>query len=173
MRSIFFIITILLCGALQGFGQNDAIDRFFESYQDNDDFTSVYVSPKMFQMVTKVAGEEMKGNLSDVVKDLRGLQVLHTEKNALKYYKEAIKKIPTDEYEILVKVREKDENVRIFSKSNGDVINELLVLSGGDSDFTLLSFVGNIDINKLSKLAKDLDIDGAKNLELLSDKKKK
>lgn len=169
MKHIILMFTVLAASAFSASGQGDAIDRFFESYQDNDDFTSVYVSPRMFQMVAKVAGDEMEGELADVVKDLKGLQVLTTEINPMTYYKEAVKKIPTGEYELLVKVKEEDQNVRIFSKSTGDIVHELLVIVGGEDEFILLSFVGNIDINKLAKLAKMLDIDGAKSLELLGD----
>jgi len=169
MNKLFSLILAIMLSAGSLLGQNDAIDRFFEAYQDNEDFTSVYVSPKMFQMVAKVAGEEMEGDLADVVKDLRGLQVLQTEVNALQYYKQAVKKIPTDEYELLVKVREESQNVRIFSKTSGDIINELLVMVGGEDEFILLSFVGSIDITKLAKLAKTLDIEGAESLELLVD----
>lgn len=169
MKQILLIFTTLAAITFSASAQGDAIDRFFESYQDSDDFTSVYVSPRMFQMVAKVAGDEMEGELADVVKDLRGLQVLKTENNAMTYYKEAIKKIPTAEYELLVKVREEDQNVRILSKSTGDIVHELLVLVGGEDEFILLSFVGDIDINKLAKLAKMLDIDGADSLELLDD----
>jgi len=169
MKKLFSLLLIITFSAVTVMAQNDAIDRFFETYQDDENFTSVYVSPKMFQMVAKVAGEEMESDLAEVVKDLRGLQVLQTEANAMQYYKEAIKKIPTSEYELLVKVREETQNVRIFSKTQGDIINELLVMVGGDDEFILLSFVGNIDIKKLSKLAKTLDIDGADSLELLVD----
>ena len=169
MKKVLSVLTILLFAVISMSAQNDAIDRFFESYQDNESFSSVYVSPRMFQMVAKVAGEEMEGDLADVVKDLKGLQVLRTDVNPMKYYKEAAKKIPTNEYELLVKVRDEDQNVRIFSKSSGDIINELLLMVGGKDEFILMSFVGKIDITKLAKLAKSLDIEGAKNLELLVD----
>ncbi len=169
MNKIYLTLSAILLTAVMSMAQDNAIDRFFESYQDNEEFSSVYVSPRMFQMVAKVAGEELEGDLADVIKDLRGLQVLKTEKTPMKYYKEAIKKIPTNEYELLVKVRDEDQNVRIFSKSSGDIVHELLLMVGGKDEFILLSFIGDIDITKLAKLAKSLDIDGVEGLELLAD----
>lgn len=168
MKRILSVLIFVAVATVSSYAQNDAINRFFESYQDNEEFSSVYVSPRMFQMVAKVAGEEMEGDLADVVKDLQGLQVLMTEVEPMKYYQEAVKKIPLGEYELLVKVRDEGQNVRIFSKSSGDVINELVLMVGGADEFVLMSFVGKIDINKLSKLATTLDIDGAESLELLS-----
>jgi len=169
MKKLLSLLSLIVLVSFTMQAQSDAIDKFFESYQDSDDFSSVYVSPKMFQMVAKVAGEEMEGDLADVVKDLKGLQVLRTEVSPLKYYKEAKKKIPTNEYEILVKVKDEGQNVRIFSKSSGDIVKELLVMVGGSDEFILLSFVGDIDITKLAKLAKTLDIEGAESLEFLTD----
>ncbi|MBL0100962.1 MAG: DUF4252 domain-containing protein [Saprospiraceae bacterium] len=53
MKSIFsFAIALLF--SISTSSQTDAIERFFKDYQDNDNFTVVYVSPKMFQMVSKV-----------------------------------------------------------------------------------------------------------------------
>lgn len=169
MKKIISIISISLFIFTSSWAQNDAIERFFNNYEDSDDFASVYVSPRMFEMVAKVAGEEMEGDLAEVVRDLKGLQILKTEVEPLKYYNEAKSKLPMDEYELLVKVKEEKQNVRIFSKSSGDIIDELLVLVGGSEEFILMSFVGKIDVTKLAKLAKSLDIDGANSLELLAE----
>ena len=148
--------------------QTDAIDRFFDSYQDDENFTMVYVSPKMFQMFAKVAGDELDAELQGLVKDLKGLKILNTEVNPLQVYKDALKKIPTDEYELLMTARDDGQNIKILTKTKGDdIIEELLLLVGGKDEFTLVSFVGNINLNDLAKVAASLDIDGVKYLEKL------
>lgn len=165
---------ITICFALfisiNAFSQN-AIDRFFTKYENDPEFSVVYVSPKMFKMVSKVAGEEFDQEMGDVVKSLKGLTVLSTEKNGQQFYKEAIGKIPVSEYDELVKVRDKGENVKIMTKSsnNDDIVHELLILVGGETDFTLVSFVGDIRLDQISKLAKNLDIKGAEHLDKVND----
>jgi len=151
--------------------QNDAIDRFFEQYQNDESFTMVYVSPKMFQLVAKVASEELDEDLNDVVKNLKGLKVLKTEVNALEVYKEANNKIDTKDYELLLTARDKGQNVNFYTKTSGnDVVEELLLLVGGENEFVLLSFVGTLDLAKIAKLAKKMDIDGAEHLGKLEEK---
>jgi len=55
-----------------------------------------------------------------------------------------------------------------LTKTKGDdVIEELLLLVGGADEFVLVSFVGNINLNDLAKIAGQLDIDGVKHLEKL------
>ena len=151
--------------------QNDAIDRFFEQYQNDENFTMVYVSPKMFQLVAKVATEELDQDLNEVVKNLKGLKVLKTEVNALEVYKEANNKIDTKDYELLLTARDQGQNVNFFTKTSGDdVVEELLLLVGGENEFVLLSFVGTLDLAQIARIAKKMDIDGVQHLEKLEEK---
>lgn len=150
------------------FAQNDAIDKFFEDYQDNELFTMVYVSPKMFGMISKVAGDEFDGEIADVVKDIKGLKILTTKDTSKDYYKEANRRIDTKGYEVLLTARDKGQKVRFLTKTSGDIVKELLLLvGGGEQEFVLMSFVGNLDLAKIAKLAKKLNIDGVEHLEKL------
>ena len=167
MKSLLsFALTLIFFTS--AFAQNDAIDRFFQSYQNDDNFTMVYVSPKMFKMVSKVIEGQDDEDIKDLVRDIEGLKILSTEVDPMKYYAEAKTKIPTDSYEVLMTVRDKGSNVKFLTKeSSGDVIEELLLIVGGEDNFTLMSFVGRLDLNKLAKLAKKLDIQGVEHLENL------
>jgi hypothetical protein len=145
------------------FAQEDAISKYFSKYVDNEDFTVVYVSGKMFELINKMEldfdDNEAEAVLA-VVKDLKGLRILTTEKDGLKYYKEALQLINTKEYETLMTVREgKNENVQFLIKDNGtNILNELLLLVGGEGEeFVLISFIGSIDLNEVGKLAKAFD----------------
>lgn len=146
--------------------QNNAIDKFFEDYQDDDNFTMVYVSPKAFSMVSKIA-EGAEGEikeLQEVIKDLKALRILKTEINSKQVYKDAIKRIPTSEYEILLQARDNGQKIQFLTKDNGNIIEELLLLVGGENEFVMLSFVGKLDLEKIANLASKLDIDGAEHL---------
>jgi vacuolar-type H+-ATPase subunit F/Vma7 len=169
MKSIFSL-AIAFCLSFSISAQSDAIERFFKDYQENENFTVVYVSPKMFQMVSKATGEIEDKELASIVKDLRGLRILTSKVNPDKIYKEANRRLNIKEYEELVTVKDKDSNVRFVTKETNGVIAELLLLVGGKDEFVMMSFVGNIDLNKIAKLAKKLDIDGAEHLEKVKKK---
>lgn len=169
MKSIFSLAIALLF-TLAGYAQTDAIERFFKDYQDDENFTIVYVSPKMFQMVSKVTDGSEDKELSEIVKDLKGLRILTSKVNPEKVYADANKRLNIKEYEELVTVRDKGSNVRFVTKETNGIINELLLLVGGKTEFVMMSFVGNIDLNKIAKLAKKLDIDGAEHLEKVKKK---
>jgi vacuolar-type H+-ATPase subunit F/Vma7 len=169
MKSIFSLAIAMLF-SLSMFSQSDAIERFFKDYQEDENFTVVYVSPKMFQMVSKATSEAEDKELSAIVKDLKGLRILTSKVNPDKTYKEANRRLNIKEYEELVTVRDKESNVRFVTKESNGLISELLLLVGGKDEFVMMSFVGNIDLNKIAKLAKKLDIDGAEHLDKVKKK---
>jgi hypothetical protein len=175
MKKVFFLLPILFLAALSSASaQTDGISRFFNQYADDERFTVVYVSPKMFQLVSKIETDDEDWNqIREVVKDLGGLRVLTADSIAdgLALYKNALNKVPTGEYAELLTVRDGTENVRIWIKDSGNIIEELLLLVGAPDEFTLLSFTGKIDLDKISQLSKTLDIDGAKHLEKVKTKK--
>ncbi len=158
MKYLSILFALLFSTTM--FAQEDAISKYFSKYVDNEDFTVVYVSGKMFELINKMEldfnDDEAEAVLS-VVKDLKGLRILTTENDGLKYYKEALQIINTKEYETLMTVREGNgENVQFLVKDDGgDILNELLLLVGGeDEEFVLISFIGAIDLNEVGKLAK-------------------
>lgn len=160
------ITTLVLLFAMQGaFAQNNAIEKYFQKYEDKESFTSVYVSEYMFSLFADIDVEEVEDKeVMEILQGLKSLQVLTTEETPNKYYEEAIQLIDQKEYKMLMKVKDGDTNVRFLIKKEGNVVQELLLLVGGD-EFVLLSIVGNIDLKKISKLAKHMDIQGMEHLD--------
>lgn len=162
--SILFALFLTAGITNSAVAQEDAISKYFSKYVDDERFTVVYISGKMFSMINKMEldldDEEAQAVMS-VVKDLKGLRILTTETDGAKFYKEALATINTKGYETLLEVREgKETNVKFLVKDSdsGSMLNELLLLVGGeDEDFVLLSFIGNIDLSQVGKLSKAFD----------------
>lgn len=164
MKNIITILVLLF--AMQGaFAQNNAIEKYFQKYEDKESFTSVYVSEYMFSLFADIdmKNEEDK-EVMEILQGLKSLQVLTTEEDGKKYYEEAIKLINQKEYKMLMKVKDGDTNVRFLIKKEGNEVKELLLLVGGD-EFVLLSIMGNINLKKISKLAKHMNIQGMEHLD--------
>jgi hypothetical protein len=169
-RIPYFVLVLLLFMTSAGFSQQNAIDRFFSDYQNNDDFTSVYVSPKMFQMMSQSESASKDEELMDIIRDIKGLKILTADKNTRKYYNESRKKIPVSEYEVLLDVRDAGNNVHFYTRESNGKITELLLLVGGDSEFVMMSFTGNLDLDKIGRLSKGLNVGGAQHLDKLNKK---
>jgi hypothetical protein len=142
----------------------DAISNYFSEYVDDQRFTAVYVSGKMFELfndakidLDEIDEDELRAIL-DVVRDIQGIRVLHTDETPLKFYQEAKGRISTNAYELLFKVRTKDgQNVEAFIQDDNAIVSELFLLVGANDTFAMLSFVGNIDLSKIAELQRALD----------------
>ncbi|MBR9921318.1 MAG: DUF4252 domain-containing protein [Bacteroidetes bacterium] len=161
--ALFFSLTAFNVVQAQAQGV-DAISKYFNKYVEDERFTVVYISGKMFDMFGKMEldlEDQEVAALKEVVKDLEGLRILVAEENVEGLFDEAINTIQTKDYELLMQVRSADgENVQFLVKDSGDMINELLLLVGGTEEFVLMSFVGQIDLSKIGKLAEAFDDDG-------------
>jgi Domain of unknown function (DUF4252) len=174
IRLFRILIIIMTLTPLSLTAQTDAISQYFNQYLDDERFTVVYITPKMFQMIAKLdINDKDYNDVKAVLQDLRGLRILQCEEPGLgqQFYKEAIAKFNTKEYELLMTVRDKDENVRFWTKENNGLISELLMLVGEKNEFTMISFIGSIDLSKISKLSNKFKIDGMEHLKDLKDKK--
>jgi len=181
LKFLFLALALFFAGTLSA--QQDAISTYFAKYVDDEDFTVVYVSGKMFDLMETVISnldtEDMNSDqvsaLTDVVQDMKSLRILNKSGDGINMYKEASKTITAAKpYEVLMTVREKGSTfVDFFIRENDGVVNELLLLIGESADgraasllsdeeevdlsegnFTLLSFEGRIDLNKIGDLAK-------------------
>jgi Domain of unknown function (DUF4252) len=163
-------LTVLSVGVN---AQDNAISKFFSKYQNDESFSQVTVSSKMFGLFTNLEAEkpEDKEILSAISK-IKGLRVLAKEnaRDSRTLYKEALGMIPIKEYEELMTVRDKDKDMKFFIKEAGGKISELVMVLGGNDEFMVLSIFGEIDLKQISKIGRKMDVDGLKNLEKLHDK---
>ncbi len=168
MKKIKLVIVAILFFSLNLFGQNNAVDNLFEKYTESDDFTSVYISGKMFSSITK---SNNTSKVDDVLSSLKGMNILTTEKNPQSFFKEAKSALYNNGYDELMRVKEKGSNVFFFVKdSDGNIAKELVLLVGENNKTVLISFGGTINLDKISELGKTINIKGADKLENLKNR---
>ena len=174
MKKIIAILAFVMAGTAS-FAQNDAISKFFNKYSDDQSFSQVNVSSKMFSLFTNIDMDNPEDKeVVNAISKLKGLRILAKDDsiNARKLYKEAYSLIPKGQYEELMSVRDKDKDMKFLIKESGGKISELLMIAGGSKEFMILSLFGEIDLKQVSKIGKSMDIDGLKNLEKIDEKKK-
>ncbi len=173
MKNVITLILVSIISISPMWGQLDAINQFFEDHRADEDFTQINISPKMFEMFASMDTEtEIDSETLEMVKSLTGLKILTTEKTPRKFYTDFLAKVETTSYEELMTIRDGDSDVKFLVKDSdgGNIVNELLLLVGGDEDFVLMSFAGKIHLDKLGKLAQNLNFNGSEHLENLKGK---
>jgi len=156
--------------------QGEAISKFIAKYQDDETFTQVKVSQKMFGLFTNMDVDKPEDKqILDAISKIQGLRVLakHETRDSRALYKEALSAIPANSYEELMSVREKDKDMKFYIKElSAGKIGELVMVMGGNDEFMLLSLFGEIDLKKISSIGKKMNIEGLDKLERIKDHKK-
>ncbi len=175
MKKLMIGAVIMMC-SLVASAQNDAIAKFFSKYQSDETFSQVTISGKMFSMMANITGEteEEKAMIASISK-IKGLKILSKSdaRNSRELYKEAISMIPTNTFEELMSIRDKDKDMKFYTKESGGKISELIMVMGGNEEFMVLTLFGEIDLKDISKIGKSVNINGLENLEKVKDHNKK
>lgn len=145
----------MLCASTFCKGQ-EVVSKYMKKYADDETFTKVSLSSKMFSLFTEMEGStEDEKEFLDVVGKLKGMKVVAADKvaNPKSLYENAIKDVEKEGFEELMTVLDAEENVKISIKEEGGIIEELIMVMGGKEKFAMVSLYGVIDLKQISKLA--------------------
>lgn len=169
------VAIVVLMAVITGAQAQDAISKFFAKYQNDESFSQVNISSRMFGLFTQMEADKPEDKeILEAISKLKGLKILAKEdaRNARELYKEAFTVIPKD-YEELMTVRDKDKDMKFLIKESGGKISELLMVAGGDSEFMVLSLFGEIDLKQVSRIGSKMDVKGLENLHNIDGKSEK
>lgn len=143
MKTRLFIIVSVMLAALSVNAQNR-----FEKIAEMEGVTSVYVSPKMFSMMSGSNTGDI--NIDKVAKKLTGLQILSSEnQEASDMLRKETAFINTQNgYEELLRVKEGNERVFIYTKENKDA-NEYVLLVDEGKEFTVIILEGKLTVDEV------------------------
>ncbi|QSE96081.1 DUF4252 domain-containing protein [Fulvivirga lutea] len=166
MKKVLTVLAVLVAFAANG---QDAISRFFDKYADDETFTNVTITSRMFSLFTDLEMESKEDQeILDAISKLKGLKILAKEEvNGKAMYKEALGLLPKGEFDELMSIKDEDKDMKFMIKENDKKISELVMIMGGDKEFFILTLFGEIDLKQVAKISKAMDIDGLDNLNKL------
>ena len=166
MKKILTLLFLTLGFALAAQAQEDAIQKFFSKYMEDDRFSRVYISPKMMQM----AGGFLKNNagtdkdaedLGKLISKIKGIRILSSEEiNGRALYSEVMSTLTKNSFEELMEVHDKGSDLKFLVREEGGLVRELMMISGESSEFTLISMLGAFTYQDLNMLAEKTNIPG-------------
>ena len=167
-----FIIIAILSFLPVGLWAQSIFDRF----EDLDEVSSVVVNKNMFNLLVKMdvdTDDPEAKEFMDIAKSLSGLKVFITEDEKVSADMKATvdKYLKSAELEELMRVKDKDANVKFYIKSGKDEdhVSELLMFVTGIKNMdveiddrkietVLLTLTGDIDLTKIGSLTKKMDL---------------
>lgn len=166
MKKILLVPLLLCAFMIKAQAQDDAIQRFFSKYMDDDRFSRVYISPKMMQMAggflkSNAGTDQESEDLGVLIQKVKGIRILSSDEvDGMTFYKEAMGTLSQNKYEELMIVEDKSSSLKFMVREEGGLVKELMMISGEKGDFTLLSMLGNFTYEDLNLLAEKTDIPG-------------
>lgn len=157
----------------------------FDKFEDMDDVSAVIVNERAFKLLTQVAGEtDDAKDYVNMVSKLTSLKVFATEKASIAADMKAkvnayLKSAKLSE---LMRIKDKEGNVKIYIKEGKDAdhVSELFMFIEGISkhmggeerkpEAVIVSITGDIDLNKISELTKQMNIKGGEHLKNIKKK---
>lgn len=146
MKTRLFVILIGLVLAVCSLDAQNRFDKIAEM----EGVTSVYVSPKMFNMMKDSNSSTGDINIDKVAKKLMGLQILTAENQEASSLlrKETAFINPKNGYEELMRVKDEGERMFIYMKE-GKETNEYILLVDETNEFTLIILEGKLTIDEV------------------------
>ncbi|MEP3209630.1 MAG: DUF4252 domain-containing protein [Maribacter sp.] len=170
MKKLSLVVAIAL---LPVFGFSQSI---FDKYEDMDNVGTVVVNKGMIDLVTKIGSmtdDHEAREFAEVAKGINGIKVFITEdKGVSSNMASTVKKyLKSSSMEELMRVKDKDVNVKFYIKSGKDEdhVRELLMFVSGMKDMdvdvngrkfetVLVSMTGDIDLNKIGAITNKMNL---------------
>nr|WP_299388973.1 DUF4252 domain-containing protein [Allomuricauda sp.] len=163
------LILMMAVMPLAGFSQS-----LFDRFEDLDDVTSVVVNKSMFNLLAKIdveVDDPEAQDFMDIASSLKSLKVFTTDNKAIgDDMKASVQKyLKSSTMEELMRVKDKDANVKFYIKEgkDDDHVSELLMFvtglkeveaDGRKFETVLLSLTGDIDLNKINSLTNKMNL---------------
>ena len=165
MKKLLISILVILI-PLFSYAQNRAIDQLFQKYSGREGFSSVVITKNMFQLFANVDNPENDDFLK-TVKNLDFIKILSSEGgvDGKVFYQEILAAIPEKDYKELMVMQEAGNLVKFLTLEKDGIIRELVMVSGGKEESSLIWITGIIDMKTVGKIAKSVKIEGMDSLE--------
>ncbi len=163
MKKLILLI-VLVVAPIVSYGQS-----LFDKLEDMEGVSSVVISKDAFEILSKFNFNSDQGNneMTEVFKmidDLNEFKMFSTDKSDIASKMESMvnNAVKSQKLTELMRIKEDGSRVLIYVKTgkNKDFVSEVLMFvkgidkrTNGMSESMVISLTGNIDINKMSKLA--------------------
>ena len=162
----YIMFTLLSVMTVTLTGQRSPVDDLFEKYNGREGFTSVYISSKMFSLLSRIDSEDQE--FQNLVTRIKGIRILTIDSaknvSGINFSSELLRKLNTSGYEELMTVKEENEEVRFMIREIGGKIAELVMITGGEGS-SVVSISGDLDLKTIADLSGKMGIEELENLE--------
>jgi len=170
MRSfIIYMVIGVLPVCLQA--QINSIDYFYNKYKGEQGFTTLNFSGNLLQ---KMLNGDASDAGKDQINDIMSLTIISTESDKNTIDQQDIERIKSDinqlDFEELLVIYDHPTVVKIVAKEVKGVIREIVMIADQPDEFTLISFKGKIQADKMGEAGGNIQVNGKNYWNALANK---
>lgn len=140
------------------------IDKHFDHFAEDEKVTSVHVSGKMFQYAGFIqvdAGDKEAQEIKDMITSINSFSLIAVPEleSPKDEYFDALDKVG-DEFEELLRIRDKNCNFTLFVNETDEVVREVVGIAAAEDKFIVFTLEGLMDLNHIGKLIAKVNADG-------------
>jgi len=166
MKKQALLILLLSVASLTAWTQKSPVDELFDRYDGKDGFTSVYISSKMFSLLSRIDTDD--DEFRNLVNRIRGIRILSIDSagntGGFNLATELMPRLRRNGYEELMTVKEENDNIFFMIREAGGRIAELVMVTGGHGS-SVVSIQGDLDLKTIASLSDSMGIGELENLE--------
>ena len=165
MKKLLLILLITISGIAHC--QNNIISEFINNNSGKEGNTVIILSSKMFELFSNTKNENPDYNT--LMKNIENISMIISEnKNTINNINtNLLSNLYADNFELLMEIKEVNEDITFLIKEESDIINELIMLVDEEVKYSLVCIQGNIDLNFIPLLSKSMNIEGFDHFEKL------
>lgn len=161
--SLLAIFPILL-------NAQDFVDNLIQKYQGKEGFTTVLINKSLFDIAIAIDDDQDLKKMKDMIENIRIIAMEDDSIQNINFYKEVISQLKVNTYVELMKIKESKQDVIFYAKYNNNIIEELLLIAGGNDENAIISIKGKINLKEMASLSKSVHIDGFEYMDKLKEK---
>jgi hypothetical protein len=171
MKTWIFLAVFILCIPAQAFSREDYADYSgyvdfgkLSDFKESEESVEIHIGKPLLSLVAAL-NEQADTALTEL---LSKLVLIRVEQFSIEpgqqggvnaIIERVTKKLLEDRWDVLVRVKEPDERVEIFIKTDGEKIAGFLLMSlEASREAAFINIVGDIDLNLLGRLGAQFNI---------------
>ena len=145
------------------FAQTESVKSFYDKYTNDVKASDYTIQGWLLKMASEFSDDAEAGKVLEKITQLRILVMEDGHPITSHEYKDFLRVLNKDDFEELIKVKDKDCNVDFFIREQGESITNVLMMVHEKDGFVLLSLEGMLNLADLKNI--HLDLEGTEHFE--------
>ncbi len=153
MKRLLFSLALLSAVCQASMAQS--VSSIFRDFKNVESVDYISISPMMMKLGRMFIDDGQDAEMAKKVKSVRIMDFEDSPASVKKQFRKKVARLDLSDYEVMVKVRENGETVRVLVRSKDDIVTEIVMICSGKETCTLVQIGCKIGREDLAGLVEE------------------